>query len=215
MFKGIFKKLSGRLDYSDYLEWSLSIIKSFNEEPKSIIGSILNSEEWTREWTEYITPDLREISEERSKKSLKLKLREKAIENIEYSHKNRPLITKGLSDEDKRILVSELHKESTYDETISLTTRLAIYSQAAYTCYMTMSEKLVDDAKPNDWFALYHDVYKQYVTQLYSQTISETKGEANPLSPMLPVLAQKKDEIRSQILQGRHWNYTRDNEGEE
>lgn len=201
MIGKILKKFSGTLDYDALLSKSISTLESWAEDSKNIISAIPNSEERATEWVEYIKPDLEEISQATSRKGQILKLREKIVDNIEYSHIYRPAISKDFCDEDRRIIISDVFKDQSYDDALKLALDIALYSQAAYTCYIVILVGLGDELIV-EHFQKYSEIYGQFTTQSYSEITSQAKGEKNVLGPLLPALVQMKDDFRETVLRG-------------
>ena len=190
-------------EYDEMIDYCKAVIKMYSSQDKWIFKTIDNEKNFSN-WIDYISEDIKEITNNTNNNILKL--REKTIKMLEVSSLYEPLINDKLNDEEKKAIASFLTQKTSFEETLVFSLQAYTYAEAATACYRLKSLEL-GDAQKNDWFDLYNYVHKQLISAVHKDQILKFNHEENTLEFLIPLLQQVHDEVKQGILNGENFNY--------
>ena len=212
MFKSVLRKMGGVLTYKDLVQRSEHYIESAMNAEEDRDVALLQLDEnlsWLEAWREEHQEILRRIADCSSKQDQIIALRRETLILIESSTAAQPFLLDELTEEDKGVLSKELHPDMAFEDVMSLEFQLCVFSEASSRCLRLISFEL-GDARKNDWFVMYCDVYGQVVEHTFREMIAQAKDEIYPLGTLAVVAKQMADEAKEKVLQGYNWDYDKE-----
>jgi hypothetical protein len=138
-----------------------------------------------------------------------INLRKAIVTQVEASISAQPLLKDEVSEEDKRLLAKKLNPDLTYEELVGLKCQSYVFAQTSIRCMRVISKEL-GDARENDWFAMYCDLYSQFVDHIYKSMVAQEKEIVYVLEPLFGPLKQWVEETKKKLLEGYNWDYDKE-----
>lgn len=208
MLEKIRKRLSGVLDMETLMSNSISFVETEFEGDSDLefIKVFIKKPAYYEEWKKCHYDELKPVALAKNKNEQILFLRKAIVPLIESSIMNTNLLTRD--DSEKVILWNELklHKNESFEDSYSLTSQICLFSEASCYCLRLISLKL-GDARKNDWFTMYSNLYSQYIKLLLDSLIETRQGKVAVLSPLLKPAKVAIDEVKPKIFQGENWDW--------
>ncbi len=213
MFNNLKRKLSGVYTYDVLMEKSVTYLKSSfetEEAPKALsLTQLKNRPEWYKAWLEAHSIYMKDVAAAESRAEQAIKFRKAIVSQIESSVSALPFLTDEIPEDDKHLLAKRLHPDMSFEQVMLLECQSYVCAEASSRCLRLLSFEF-GDAKKNDWFAMYCDLYSQYINNLYKAIIANEKDEVYVLQPLLKPLSDTVDETRQKVFQGYNWDYDKE-----
>ena len=174
-------------------QWDLSVLK--------------NNPALFEEWKKYHSREIEKTANAKNKMEQILELRDVTLRGIECNIMSIKFLE--YEEPDQKILAEFLNKGESMKEVIALEAHLYVVNHASCRCYRVIAAML-GDAKENDWYAMYNDLYSQHVLHLYEEIVAKGKNETYALGPLVRVSKSMIDEVRPKILEGANWDYDKE-----
>jgi hypothetical protein len=217
MFKKIRQKLSGALTYDELMKKCDAYINVAmdDEGDDSIYVRIFRkNQNHLKAWKELNSDNMKRVANSSNRTEQLLNLRGEIVKEIEASCMCQPYIDDEFSEEEKKILGERFNKDLSYDDMITYNQQLYVYSQASCKCMRMIAFEL-GDARKNDWFDMYCDLYPTLVEQIYRATIDDEKSDVYIFGPLIKALKEQIEGIKQKILQGYNWDNNKEEIEEE
>ncbi|RVO96732.1 hypothetical protein, partial [Sinorhizobium meliloti] len=211
MFERLKRRIRGVLSFDEMARRSEEQIeRALGSDEKDIALQQLDANlEWFEAWREEHHKMLCRIAQCSSRGEQAIAIRRETLRSIENSISTKPLLFDDFDESEGRLLAKALHPDRSYEEVLTADMQLFVYSQASSLCLRMLSFEL-GDARKNDWFTMYCDVYEQLVEHLYRDIIAQTKGDIYALPPLATLAKKMADEAKEKVLQGNNWDYDKE-----
>jgi len=203
------KRLRSSFTLNTLLELSHKYYTYYLNSEIDVFVQLRDNEDWYHEWTNKHKEALEGVAESDNTNQQILNLRMATVKQIEAASHARPFIENNLAAEDKIILGTILYKDMPYEELINLNYINYVFSSASCSCMRGIASEMGDRSN-NDWFAMYQELYKEYVKLLYGSIIAEEKGESYALSHLLESFNELIKERKPKIFDGYNFFYKKE-----
>ncbi|MEK6551023.1 MAG: hypothetical protein AABZ50_05215 [Pseudomonadota bacterium] len=213
MFEGLKKRLKGVATYSQFADAAREIFYTFIKDDQlqrsfsCWRAAAKDPDEWFKTWFGMFDERLRRLAQADARSAQALSLRKETVEAVKGSITALTYFDEEFTDEDRKILGEILMPEEDAKTYGDIQYHIYAYNDISSSVLRMLSYKHFEDARANDWFDLYSDIYKQYIKHAYSSLIAEKKDSVYALQPLVPVLKQQIDEFEHRLYQGENWEY--------
>jgi hypothetical protein len=211
------QRLAGVLTFEEMARRSQQHIENVmnSEEEKSrdiAIRQLDRNPEWFEAWRRDHHERLKRVAESSTRQDQVIKLRRELVNLVESGSAAQPFLRDAFTEEDKRLLATKLNHDMEFNDVMTMEFQLYVFSEASSRCLRLIALEL-QDARKNDWFGFYCNIYGQFIEHLYKEMIAQARDEVYALGPLVPVTKALVNETKEKIFQGFNWDY--DKEGME
>jgi len=201
MFNKLRRKLSGVMGYDRIMSISIGFISELMEDKESSqqfdIKAFKKNSPLFEEWKIYHSDEILPVANAKNIFDQILQLRRVTVSAIESSVMSKKFFDS--EEADQRILADHLNKGEDFEQTIAMEAQSYAFDNASCRCFRVISS-MHGDAKENDWFVMYSDVYSQHVLHCYESIIAKAKGDFYALEPLIMGSISMIDDVKPKIF---------------